>query len=86
MREAHSFPSREYLCDGSHDYPSGTLALLTRQRSRHNGANVRPRFNELLTTQPPSHCDLHALREHPIHDVLQEALLIRNVERQHHGT
>ena len=71
----HSFSLREHLCDGGLDDPRGVLALLTRLRSRHSEANARPRFSELLPTQPPSPRDQHALRERPIYDVLQKAVL-----------
>ena len=59
-------------CHGGLDDPGGVLTLLGRQRSNHSETNSRLRYDELLPTHAPSPCDPHALREHLVHDVLQE--------------
>ena len=77
-QQARSFPLHEHLRDGSLDDAGQALALLARQRCRDGEADARPRFDELLHSQPARASDPHALREH----LLQKALIAHNIERR----
>ena len=80
--QARSFPLDDHLRDGSLDDPGGALAFLARQRSRDSKADTRTCLDKFLPAQPACTSGPHALGERLVHDVLQQALLARDVERK----
>ena len=80
--QARSFLLDDHLRDGSLDGRDGALAFLARQRRRDSKADTRTCLDKFLPAQPACTSGLHALGEHLVHDVLQQALLARDVERK----
>jgi hypothetical protein len=62
--------------------PGGPLALLTRQRRRDSKADTLPCLDKFLPAEAARTGDPHALREYLVHDILQHALLVCDIERQ----
>ena len=81
-RRRWSLALREHLHCRRLDDSRGALTLLPRQRSSNSEADTRPRLDHLLSPQPPRPRDPHTLRQRLVHDILQQALLNRNVERR----
>jgi hypothetical protein len=77
-----SLALREDLHRSRLDDARRALAFLPRQRSRYGESDARTRLDDFLVPQPPRACDPHALRERLVHDILQQPLLGRDVERQ----
>lgn len=81
-QQAYLFPLRdsEHLRHNELDDTGGALEPLPLQHCRLLNADARPRLDELLPTRPAHTGDPHPLRERLVHDVLQKALVARDLD------